>query len=47
MAFTERLPVLPLMFLLERVVVDPALRGWDGNPSQRFGADIEKWYFVG
>jgi len=47
MAFTERLPVLPLMFLLERVVVDPALRGWDGSPSQRFGADIEKWYFVG
>jgi len=46
MAFSERLPVLPLMFLLERVVADPSLRGWDGNPSQRFGADIERWYFV-
>lgn len=46
MAFSERLPVLPLMFLLERVVADPALRGWDGSPSQRFGTDIERWYFV-
>lgn len=45
-AYAERLPTLPLAFLLERVVVDPHLRGWDGNPSQRFGADIERWYFV-
>ncbi|HQP35074.1 MAG TPA: ABC transporter substrate-binding protein [Polyangiaceae bacterium] len=45
-AFSERLPVLPLLFLLERIVADPALRGWDGSPSQRFGADLERWYFV-
>lgn len=45
-AFAERLPVLPLAFLLERVVVDPSLRGWEGNPAQRFGTDIERWYFV-
>jgi serine/threonine-protein kinase len=45
-AFAERLPVLPLTFLLERVVVDPSLRGWEGAPSQRFGTDIERWYFV-
>lgn len=45
-AYADRLPVLPLVFLLERVVVDPALRGWDGNPSQPFGAELERWYFV-
>ncbi|OQB13519.1 MAG: Tyrosine-protein kinase MasK [Deltaproteobacteria bacterium ADurb.Bin207] len=45
-AYAERLPTLPLAFLLERVVVDPHLRGWDGSPFQRFGADMERWYFV-
>jgi eukaryotic-like serine/threonine-protein kinase len=45
-AFAKRLPLLPLAFLLERVVADPSLRGWEGNPSQRFGNDLERWYFV-
>jgi eukaryotic-like serine/threonine-protein kinase len=45
-AFAERLPVLPLAFRLERIVADPALRGWDDSPSKRFAADLERWYFV-
>lgn len=40
------LPLLPLAFAAERVVVHPALRGWDSRPGVRFGRGLEWWYFV-
>lgn len=42
--WSRRLPGIPLVFADERLLVDPALRGWniEGEP---FGAAIERWYF--
>ena len=45
-AFTERLPTLPITFTTERVVMHPDLRGWDRDPREIFGRAIETWYFV-
>ena len=44
-AYASRLPQLPLVFAAERVVADPALRGWDVPPGHAFGLGIEGWYF--
>lgn len=44
-AYARRLPQLPLVFAAERVVADPALRGWDVPPGRAFGWGIEGWYF--
>lgn len=43
--WSRRLPGIPLVFADERLLVDPALRGWnvEGEP---FGAAIERWYFL-
>jgi serine/threonine protein kinase len=45
MAFSERLPLLPLAFSAERLVVRETLRGWDNRPGDRFGRGLENWYF--
>jgi ABC-type transport system substrate-binding protein len=44
--YTQLLPTLPLVFAAERVVVDPALQGWDVPPGDRFGRGLEGWYFA-
>jgi ABC-type transport system substrate-binding protein len=43
--FAERLPGLPLLFGIERVVVAPSLHGWEHGPSGRLGDGVEDWYF--
>jgi ABC-type transport system substrate-binding protein len=45
-AATRRLPTIPLIFAAERVLADPALRGWDAGPNVAFGKGMEGWYFV-
>ena len=45
-SYSRRLPTIPLVFSAERIVVHPALRGWDVRPGDRFGRGIEEWYFV-
>jgi peptide/nickel transport system substrate-binding protein len=45
-AYAERLPTIPLVFAAERVVVDPALRGWDHGVEARFGDGLERWTFA-
>lgn len=44
--YTKRLPTLPIVFSADRLVADPKLRNWDHGPDSRFGAGIERWYFV-
>lgn len=44
--YSRRLPSLPLVFAAERIVVHPALRGWEVPPGDRFGRGLEGWYFV-
>lgn len=43
--WSRRLPGIPLVFADERLLVDPALHGWDlrGEP---FGAAVERWHFA-
>lgn len=43
--YSKRLPMLPLLFLADRIVVDPALRGWEIGSGKNFGTTIERWYF--
>ncbi len=45
-AFSERLPMLPVVFAAERMVVRPNLRGWEHDSVQDFGQGIDGWYFV-
>jgi hypothetical protein len=45
-AYAERLPTIPLVFAAERVVADPALRGWDHGLEARFGDGLERWTFA-
>ena len=44
--YSQLLPLLPLAFAAERLVVDPTLRGWEVPPGDRFGRGLEGWYFV-
>ncbi len=45
-AFSDRLPMLPIVFAAERLVVRPNLRGWEHDTVQDFGQGIDGWYFV-
>lgn len=45
-AYAERLPNLPLLFLADRIVADPELRGWDDGSGNNFGTTIERWHFA-
>jgi len=44
--YSDRLPFLPLLFASERLVADPALRGWDPGARGSFGRTIARWHFV-
>lgn len=43
-AHGRRLPVLPLLFAAERILVRPDLRGWDTSPARPFGRGMETWW---
>jgi ABC-type transport system substrate-binding protein len=45
-AFSERLPLLPLVYPSERLVADPALAGWDPGATGMFGQSLARWRFV-
>jgi peptide/nickel transport system substrate-binding protein len=45
-AYSVRLPLLPLVFGNERVLADPALRGWDTGPDVAFGENLHEWFFA-
>ncbi|MEM9490590.1 MAG: ABC transporter substrate-binding protein, partial [Myxococcota bacterium] len=42
----QRLPNLTLVFAAERILVDPALQGWDRGVEIPFGTGLESWYFA-
>lgn len=44
-AFSKKVPLLPLLFLADRVVADPLLKGWDVGSGKTFGLTIERWHF--
>ncbi len=44
-AFVERLPNIPLVFGIERILADPHLRGWEHVAGVDFGVGVEDWYF--
>ncbi len=44
---SERLPILPIVWAAQRMVVGPALEGWVvDDPTVSFGKGIERWRFV-
>jgi ABC-type transport system substrate-binding protein len=45
-AYSQRLPMLPLLFLSDRVVAVPELDGWKHGSGSNFGTTIERWHFV-
>ncbi len=42
---SKRLPTLPLFFLVDATVADPALDGWQAGSGVNFGTTVERWYF--
>lgn len=44
--FTERLPLLPLLFQADLTVVDPELEGWEVGTGRSFALTVERWYFA-
>ena len=44
-ATSRNLPNLPLVFAAERILADPALKGWQQEPEVSFGVGMERWYF--
>jgi peptide/nickel transport system substrate-binding protein len=45
-AYSHRLPMLPLLFLSDRVVAVPELEGWKQGSGLNFGTTIERWHFA-
>lgn len=45
--FSRRTPILPLCFLADRTVVNPALEDWNVGSGKTFGMNIDRWYFAG
>ncbi len=43
--WSRELPSIPLVFADERLLVDPALRGWS-IPGEPFGRGVERWFFA-
>lgn len=43
--FSKKLPLLPLCFMADCMVVDPHLKGWETGTGKAFGLTIERWYF--
>lgn len=44
--YSKRLPNLPLVFLADRVVASPDLRGWTEGSGLNFGTTVERWFFA-
>lgn len=44
--YGRRLPNLPLLFLADRIVATPELRGWTEGSGVNFGTTLERWYFA-
>lgn len=44
--WAEALPLMPLVFAGERVVVDAELQGWKNAPDAAFGRAIDTWFFA-
>jgi ABC-type transport system substrate-binding protein len=44
--YSKRLPNLPLLFLADRIVATPELRGWTEGSGTNFGTTIERWHFA-
>lgn len=45
-AFSERLPMLPIVYAAERMVANPKLRGWEHGSMYDFGKGIDSWHFT-
>jgi peptide/nickel transport system substrate-binding protein len=43
--YSKRLPSLPLLFLADRIVAVPELRGWSEGSGVNFGTTLERWHF--
>jgi hypothetical protein len=43
--YSKRLPSLPLLFLADRSVAAPDLRGWSEGSGTNFGTTLERWHF--
>ncbi len=43
--YSKRLPSLPLLFLADRIVAVPELRGWREGSGLNFGTTLERWHF--
>lgn len=41
----EMLPLLPIAFTGERIVLDRGLRGWERAAGSAFGTTMDQWYF--
>ena len=46
-AYSQKLPNLPLLFLADRIITAPDLDGWQQGSGSNFGTTIERWHFVG
>jgi ABC-type transport system substrate-binding protein len=44
--YSKRLPSLPLLFLADRIVASPELKGWEAGSGVNFGTTLERWYFT-
>jgi peptide/nickel transport system substrate-binding protein len=44
--YSQRLPMIPLFFLADRIVAVPALDGWDRGSGINFGTTVEQWHFA-
>jgi peptide/nickel transport system substrate-binding protein len=44
-AFSQKLPLLPLVFLADRIVAVPELKGWEVGSGSNFGTTLERWHF--
>ena len=45
-AYSQRLPNLPLLFMADRIVTAPDLDGWQEGSGSNFGTTIERWHFA-
>lgn len=43
---SKRLPILPLVFLADRIAAVPDLKGWEKGSGVNFGTTIERWHFA-
>ena len=45
-AYSQRLPNLPLLFLADRTVAVRDLDGWKAGSGGKFATTIERWFFA-